>query len=80
MPAFIVIIYVGIIGAAILYKVREDQAAQAVANSQPDGNLIALQAASDFNPEIEAEQAESFLVAQGQSFNPTENPSTASLS
>ena len=80
MPAFIVIIYVGIIGAAILYKYREDQAAQAVANAQPNGNLIALQAASDFNPEIEAEQSESFLVAQGQAFNPTENPSTASLS
>jgi hypothetical protein len=80
MPAFIVIIYVGIIGAAILYKYREDQAAQAAANAQPNGNIIALQAASDFNPEIEAEQAESFVVAQGQAFNPTENPSTASLS
>jgi hypothetical protein len=65
MPAFIVIIYVGIIGAAILYKVREDQAAQAVANAQPNGNAVALEAASDFDPLIEADQEGSAFAAQG---------------
>jgi hypothetical protein len=81
LPAFVVIIYVGIIGAAFLYKYRQDQAAQAVANAQPNGNIIALEAASDFDPAVEVEQqSEALTVAQGQQFQPTENPSTASLS
>ena len=86
MPAFVVIIYAGIIGAALLYKYREDAAATAA--NQPNGNQIALAAAADFDPIIEGEQAGNQLdleIAQGEQIPFTqqdaeENPSTASLS
>jgi hypothetical protein len=87
LPAFVVIIYVGIIGAALLYKYREDAAATA-ANAQPNGNQIALAAAADFDPIIEGEQAGNQLdleIAQGEQIPFTqqdaqEDPTTASLS
>jgi hypothetical protein len=81
MPAFIVIIYVGIIGAAILYKVREDQAAQATANAQPNGYDIAQAAAADFDPLIEGEQQGNLLdlqIAQGDPIPGELDPSEVS--